>query len=47
MQIRNEFVNIHSTTLLLADVFENFINMCIKIYKLEPAKFFSPPGLAW
>ena len=32
---------------MLADVFENFINMCIKIYKLDPAKYFSAPGLAW
>ena len=26
-------------TLLLADVYENFRNMCIKLYKLDPAKF--------
>ena len=34
-------------TLLLADVFENFRNMCIKIYELDPAKFLSAHGLAW
>ena len=34
-------------TLLLSDVFENFRKMCLKIYKLDPAKFLSPPGLAW
>ena len=28
-----------SDTLLLTDVFENFRNMCIKIYDLAPAKF--------
>ena len=33
-------------TLLLADAFVNFRNMCIKIYKLYPAKFLSTPGLA-
>ena len=32
---------------LLADVFENFRNMCIKEYELDPAHFLSLPGLAW
>ena len=36
-----------SDTLLLADVFENFRNMCIKVYELDPAQFLSFPGLAW
>ena len=36
-----------SDTLLLADVFENFRDMCIKEYKLDPAHFVSLPGLAW
>ena len=34
-------------TLLLADVFENFRNMCLKIYQLDPAKLLSALGLAW
>ena len=34
-------------TLLLADVFENFRNMCLKINKLDPAEFFSAFELAW
>ena len=38
---------IQSDTLLLPDVFENFRNICLKIYKLYPAKFLSAPGLAW
>ena len=33
-------------TLLLADVFENFRNMRLKIYDLDPAKFISAPALA-
>ena len=31
----------------MADVFENFRKMCLKIYHLNPAKFVSAPGLAW
>ena len=38
---------VQSDILLLADVFENFRNMCNKIYELDPAHFLSPPGLAW
>ena len=34
-------------TFLLADVFKNFRNKCIEIYKLDPAHFLSAPGLAW
>ena len=33
--------------LLLADVSDNIRNMCLKIYKLDPAKFLSTPELAW
>ena len=33
-------------TLLLADVFENLRNMCLKIYQYDHAKFLSTPGLA-
>ena len=38
---------VQSDTLLLADVFENFRNMCIEVYELDPALFLSAPGLAW
>ena len=38
---------IQSNILLLADVFENFRNMCLKIYDLDPAKFLSAVDLAW
>ena len=37
---------VQSNTLLLADVFENFRNMCLKIYELDYAKSFLAPGLA-
>ena len=32
---------------MLADLFENFRNMCLEIYELNPAKFLSATGLAW
>ena len=32
---------------MLADVFENFRNMCLEIYELNPAEFLSAPGLIW
>ena len=38
---------VQSDTLLLADVFNNFRDMCLKEYELGPAHFLSLPGLAW
>ena len=38
---------VQSNTLLLANVFENFRNLCLKIYELGFAKFLSAPGLPW
>ena len=32
---------------MLPDVFENFRNMYLEIYELDPAKNFSAPRLAW
>ena len=37
---------VQNSTLLLADVFENFRNMLLKIYNVDPAKFLSVLGLA-
>ena len=33
--------------LLLAEVFEEFRNVCLKHYKLDPAWYYTTPGLAW
>ena len=33
--------------LLLADVFEKFIDTCLNFYKLDPCHYFSSPGLSW
>ena len=36
-----------SYTLLLADIFENFRNMFLKTFELDPAYFASLPGFPW
>ena len=38
---------LESDTLLLADAFENFRNVCLEVYELDPACFLTAPRLAW
>ena len=36
-----------SDILLLADIFENFRKTCLQYYKVDPAHYFTSPGLSW
>ena len=38
---------VQSDTLWLADVFNNFWNMCLQKYELYPTRYFPHPGLEW
>ena len=38
---------VQSDTALLADVFDNFRDKCIEIYRVDPAHFLTAPRLAW
>ena len=35
------------TDILLADVFEKFIDMCLEYHGLDPCNYSSSPGLIW
>ena len=37
---------VQTNTSLLADVFDDLRNICLKMYEFDPAKCFSDPGLA-
>ena len=49
MKTLEDYHNLYNKldVLLLADVFENFRDICIKIYNLDPAHYYTAPGLAW
>ena len=57
MKVWNEFklktmgdyhdLYLETDTILLADVFESFRKVCIDNYGLDPAHFYTAPGLAW
>ena len=43
---RQNMDNYHDV-LPLPEVFENFPNVCLKAYNLDPCHFYTSPGLAW
>ena len=49
MKNMGEFHDVHLKTdvLLLSDVFESFRKVCECHYELDPARFYTTPGLAW
>ncbi|GFU77169.1 uncharacterized protein TNCV_1078851 [Trichonephila clavipes] len=44
-----EYSNLYVKTdvLILADVMEHFRDVCMDTYNLDPAWYFSAPGLSW
>ena len=49
MEHLQDYHNLYNETdvLLLADVFENFRNICMENYKLDPAHYYTAPSLSW
>ena len=49
MKTLEDYHNLYNgvDVLLLADVFENFRDICIKNYNLDPVHYYTAPGLAW
>ena len=40
-------IYLYQDIFLLADIFEQFRNVCLKNYDLDPAHYHTAPGLAW
>lgn len=38
---------LQSDVMLLTDIFENFRNTCMTSYSLDPAHYYTAPGLSW
>ena len=49
MKTLKDYLELYNETdvLLLADVFENFRDLCLKNYGLDPVYYYTTPGLAW
>lgn len=49
MKTMKDYHNLYLKTdvLLLADVFESFRDLCLENYQLDPAWYYTAPGLAW
>ena len=49
MKTFKDYLELYNVTdvLLLADVFENFRDICLKNYGLDPVYYYTAPGLAW
>ena len=49
MKTFKDYLKLYNETdvLLLADIFENFRDVCLKNYGLDPVYYYTAPGLAW
>ena len=49
LQNLGEYHDLYMTTdvLLLADIFENFRDICLRDYDLDPCHYFTLPNFAW